>query len=192
MKTLLKVALLSSMVVSSMSLTGCATTVSEPKPLETKELVNKYKNLPTWVTTDSGYHQSTGSSVYRGQSFIEQKTEAETTAYSALVRRLETKVDVLIKNHFNVAGKGKSPYIEKFHSQTSQQLSSLVVSRSRIVDTYISPIDGELFVLIEVDEGAVDKITKNAESAFMELDRKSKDYNDNKDAKVLKETKTNK
>jgi hypothetical protein len=56
------------------------------------------------------------------------------------------------------------------------------VSGSRVVDTYISPSDGELFILIAVDENAVNTLTSNVEKAFTELDAKSKAFNDEKKA----------
>jgi hypothetical protein len=178
MKNITTISVVASLL-ATMLLTGCST-AGQPKPLETKDLVSKYKALPTWVTTDADKYQSSGSSLYHGQSFIEQKTEAETSAYAALVRRLETKVDVLVKNHYSIAGNGTNPYTEKFHTQTIQQLSSFVVSGSRVVDTYISPSDGELFILIAVDENAVNKLTTNVEKAFLELDTKAKVFNDEK------------
>jgi hypothetical protein len=182
MKTLVTASLLA----LSLVFVGCASKVGEPEPLNIKQLTNKVKQLPAWATTDANFYQSSGSAQYRGQSFTEQKSEAESTAYASLVRRLETKVDVILKNHYAVSGTGKSPYIEKYHQQTTSQLSSLVISHSRIVDTYLSPEDGELFVLIEVDENSVNKLTESTEKAFKELDEKAEKFNAEKERKAKK------
>jgi hypothetical protein len=178
------------LISSSLIFTACSSKNEYNE--EVKELSKKQENLPSWVIDDKNL-SGVGSATYRGQSYIQQLNQAKTLALADLGRKLEVKVDSLMRDYYSSVGfkndkKQNSTFTEESSFQTISSVSSQVIKGAFIDKTYVAE-DGELFVLVKIDSSLVaehysnDAKLKqflqtrlNAEESYKTLKEEVKDY----------------
>jgi len=173
-------------LVSTIMFTGCAEKNQYGKL--PNQLVQKHKDLPSWVNNDSGL-VAIGSATYKGQSYVQQKNQAVSIAKMNLGRKIQTKVDSLVRDYYRSTG-AKEAMVEELNSQTTSQVSSQVLQGVYVKEVYVSD-DGEMFVQVGIDSETVSEFHSNntkmqkyiyqqlqAEKSFKELKQEVKEFKD--------------
>lgn len=81
-----------------------------------------------------------------------QMEEAEANGRTSLARRLETKVQTLMKNWKRITGGGIDQTYEKNVESVSKQTANKTLRNSRALETWQNPADGTLFLLMGIDK----------------------------------------
>lgn len=140
---------------------GCAE--KSPQQISSEQVIKKHKNLPEWVLNDDDVGVAVGSSMYVGQSYNQQYTEAVSIAKMNLSQKLVSKVDSMYKTYYSNK--------KSNNSQLSAQVSSSIMKNVKVNKTFVAE-DGELFVEISAE---VDDLLDNEKTLFNEMDKRIKE-----------------
>jgi len=100
-----------------------------------------------------------------------QRSEAMADARDALTSRISTKVSNLFKSYKAATGTGKDATFDNSSSKVSEQLASETLNGSRSVDSWKHPATNELYLLVVVDNSAVQSAMKGAINTSFKNDK---------------------
>lgn len=168
------------------TITGCASS-NPPKLPEPSALLKKHKDLPNWVNDDAGMYVAVGSARFKGQTYIQQKMEAELIANGELAMKIEKRLDALAKAYHRSTGQSQS-YNEDVFKSVISSVTSQTLSGIKHKEVYVAD-DGEMFVKVELDPEYLSQFLKSnyasnqtrwqmiqADQAFKELDDEARKY----------------
>ncbi len=141
-------------VLSIGILTGCSNKQPQPKTKSYSQQCHMDgKEAPSWVCNGGanmgGGIYAMGSAEANPIGYSFQLTEAKAAARDALARQLQVKVNNMFKQFQATTGIGKNQTADKATQNVSKQVSSQVLSNSKVIDTWKSP-KGVLFVLLGI------------------------------------------
>lgn len=164
-------ALLSAMFVIAINLSGCAT-----KQTKEAEVIYDQCNFPNtkvkapdwvcdkpvagWAVTAPG----TAAKTAAGYSF--QKQMAMTDARVQLAQQVKIQVSNMVKQFAETTGTGDRETVDRVNASVTRQITDQSLSGSKAVVSVTAP-DGSLWVLVGLDQKAIEEITKSAVKTSM-------------------------
>lgn len=151
-------------VTSVLIMAGCAGTYDDRcKFPGTDELAPGWvcdEPVDGWAVTASGAGEKTAA----GYDF--QKQMAMTAARTALAQQVKVHVGNMVKQFAEVTGAADSETVDQARTLTTKQITDQSLVGSKVVKSAQAP-DGRLFVLMGIDENAVQTIAKAAVKTSM-------------------------
>lgn len=181
-------------LVATLVLVGCSSKTVEKPINEPSALIEKHKELPSWVNSeDKSLYSGVGSARFTGQTYTQQKSEAQLLASAELAEKIEKRIDVLMKSYHESTGQGDA-VLEDVFKKTASSIASQTISGIVVKDVYISK-DGEMFIRVEVDPKYLSGVVQGsfkmnrtawqqvqASKAFKELEKEAKAYREQRDS----------
>jgi len=191
----MKKILISSLIVSTLMFVGCGSS-NAPTPKIAFQCQIDGVNAPNWVC-DGGANMeggvfAVGSAEKSPLGIGFQRTEAVAQARDELSRELNVKVKNMFKSYMSSTGTGNTQTAERVATSVSKQLTSQVLTGSKLLKTWISP-KGTMYVLVGMQnvKNAVKQATnttfKNDPALWQEF--KAKKAQEELDAAIEKEFK---
>lgn len=120
--------------------------------------------VPGWAVTAPGSAELTSA----GLSF--QRQMAMTDARVQLAQQMKIHVTNMVKQFAETTGGGDAESLDKVNTSVSKQITDQVLSGTRAIRSVTAP-DGRLFVLVGLDDKAVEELTKVAIKTSMDNER---------------------
>ena len=128
---------------------------------------------PDWVCTGTleGVEVSAqGSEKIVGGEIDFAQTMAIASARTKLAAQLKTHVTASVKKYMETTGAGNSATVDKVNTSVTKQITDATLVGSRMFKSKTSP-DGTIYVLVGMDEKAVQKATETAVKTSMGNDQ---------------------
>ncbi len=152
-----------SLVAATFVVVGCG---GEPKPAEPDFRCKQAGVLaPEWTCKPFQANMIVGLGTAPANvagDYGMQMEEAEANGRTSLARRLETKVQTLMKNWKRITGGGIDQTYEKNVESVSKQTANQTLRNSRALETWTNPADGTLFLLMGVEKNAAENGVKTS------------------------------
>jgi hypothetical protein len=120
--------------------------------------------VPGWTVTAPGSAELTNA----GLSF--QRQMAMTDGRVQLAQQMKVHVTNMIKQFAETTGGGDAESLDQVNTSVSKQITDQVLSGTRAIRSVTAP-NGRLFVLVGLDDKAVEELTKVAIKTSMDNDR---------------------
>jgi hypothetical protein len=163
------------LVVASV-LAGCSTPAPAEKKVAalpechfpgTKEAAPDWvcdRPVPGWAVTAAGSAEKTQA------GFAFQKQMAMTSARVQLAQQVRVHVANMVKQFAETTGSGDTETVDKVNTSVTKQITDETVAGSKPIDSVQGP-DGVLWVLVGLDDKAVEDLTKAAVNASINNQR---------------------
>lgn len=156
-------------------LSGCASDGPKPAPLSLDQcrFPGTTTEAPGWVCDEpvAGWAVTApGSAEVTAAGLSFQRQMAMTDARVQLAQQMKVHVTNMIKQFAETTGSGDAESLDKVNTSVSKQITDQVLSGTRAIRSVTAP-NGRLFVLVGLDDKAVEEMTKVAIKTSMNNDR---------------------
>jgi LPP20 lipoprotein len=161
------------MSVVALGIAACSSTPAKVAPVAECVFPGTDKAAPLWVCdapVDGMTVGAVGSAAKSDAGVAFMKQMAATDARVQLAQNMKVHVENMIKQYAETTGAGSKETVDRVNTSVTKQITDQTLQGTRIFRSIVAP-DGTMYVLVGLDDAAVQQLTESAVKTSMNNDQ---------------------
>jgi hypothetical protein len=161
------------MSVLTLAVAACSSTPAKVAPVAECVFPGTSQAAPLWVCdapVDGMTVGAVGSAPKSDAGIAFMKQMAATDARVQLAQNMKVHVENMIKQYAETTGAGSKETVDRVNTSVTKQITDQTLQGTRIFRSIVAP-DGTMFVLVGLDDAAVQQLTESAVKTSMGNDQ---------------------